>query len=664
MKYGFLRVAAASSSVVVADCEANANCIIELAFEAKKAKAELVVFPELCVTAYTCGDLFHQRALIESAKSQLAKIAARTNEAKLPLIVGAPVSVGSSLYNCAAVLFGGRVVALIPKSYIPEYSEFYEKRQFSSGLNCAGGTLFFDEENPAVPFGRDVLIADKSNPLFVLACEICEDLWVPCSPSLQAAVKGGALIIANLSASNEIIGKADYRRLLVASQSAKLCSAYIYANATAEESSTDLVFSAHNLIGENGTILAESKTFQSGIIYADVDLERLCQERKRMTTFSDGASDCDRALTYRKIALDLGTKESKKTASFSLPAPETNAISRFVDPRPFVPSAKEARKIRCEEVCALQSRALAKRLSHTKAQSAVIGLSGGLDSTLALLITIRAFGILKIQTQKIIAVTMPCFGTSGRTLKNARSLANQTGATLKEINITQAVRLHFNDIGQDENTRDTTYENCQARERTQILMDIANKTGGLVIGTGDLSELALGWATYNGDHMSMYAVNSSIPKTLVRYLVEYFRDEFEAQGDSNAAQVLTDILDTPVSPELLPPEDGGISQKTEQIVGPYELHDFFLYYVLRFGFTPEKIFFLARQAFADEYSAAQIKHWLISFYKRFFSQQFKRSCVPDGAKIGTVNLSPRGDWRMPSDASGKLWITQAEKIDV
>jgi NAD+ synthase (glutamine-hydrolysing) len=692
MKYGFFRAACANPSVIVADCDSNAQSIISLAKEAASNGAQLIVFPELSVTAYTCGDLFHQRTLLEEAAKSLERIAFETSGLNSLIAVGVPVTADGALYNCAALLFRGDILAFVPKSYLPVYSEFYERRQFTPAqrtpfANTAAGTascsqsaagspmtssiqssgsIYLTAAHPAVPFGTDILISDKSNPLFVLGTEICEDVWVPVPPSTKAAL-AGATVIANLSASNEIIGKAEYRRLLISSQSAKICAGYVYADSANGESTTDMVFASHNLIAENGTMLAESKLFEGSITYADIDLERIAQERIRTTTFADCrrdfASNC-----YRIITIDSSTTSRRKNK---------DTLLRVIDPHPFVPSDTAARAERCRAVIDLQAQGLAKRLRHTHAQSAVIGLSGGLDSTLALLVTVRAFNICSLDTAGIRAVTMPCFGTTDRTYTNACTLAKESKTTLIEIPIAESVRKHFADIGQDENVHDVTYENCQARERTQVLMDIANKTNGLVIGTGDLSEQALGWATYNGDHMSMYGVNGSIPKTLVRYLVRQFADEADSTASSSAAQnantghnpqlaaVLRDILATPVSPELLPPDGKTISQKTEDIVGPYELHDFFLYYFLRYGFTPEKIQFLAEQAFIEQpaakgdttaYDKTVISTWLSSFYKRFFSQQFKRSCMPDGAKVGTVNLSPRGDWRMPSDASSAMWL--------
>lgn len=666
MSYGFLRVAAASPVVTVADCMANADAIIALAEEAQDHGAQLIVFPELCITGYTCGDLFEQRTLQEGARRALLHIADETLSLKAIIAVGLPLSFQGALYNVCALLHHGKIVAVIPKTFIPTYSEFYERRQFAPAREelCS---VWLDEENPAVPFGTGIIIQDSKNPLFALGVELCEDVWTPLSPSTALALSG-ATVIANLSASNEIIGKSSYRRLLIASQSAKLCAGYVYANAGNGESTTDMVFSAHNLIAENGSILAESALFSHGCTYADFDLERIDQERKRTTTFFDSAERY-RALHKPErqslvIPLALGTDRHS--------CDETGGILRTISPAPFVPEQERERSERSRAVIELQAQALTKRLLHTHAKGAVIGLSGGLDSTLALLVTVRAFALAGLPAATISAITMPCFGTTGRTLTNARKLAACTGATLSEIPIAASVRQHFQDIGQDESVHDVTYENCQARERTQVLMDIANKNGALVIGTGDLSEQALGWATYNGDHMSMYGVNASIPKTLVRHLVAWFRDEAEKKADSELAAVLQDILDTPVSPELLPPDaENNIAQKTESIVGPYELHDFFLYYVLRFGFTPKKIYYLAERAFISQpklsgqevrYTKADIKKWLVSFYRRFFSQQFKRSCMPDGAKVGTVSLSPRGDWRMPSDAAASLWISEAEKL--
>jgi NAD+ synthase (glutamine-hydrolysing) len=649
--YGFFRAAAASPSLAVADCAYNADHIIDAVRDARLNGASLAVFPELCVTGYTCGDLFFQRPLQEAALAQTERIARKTAVHHILFTVGLPVALGDALYNCAAVIYRGSILAVIPKSYIPNYGEFYERRQFAPASRAAGTrTIRFSDAFPEVPFGTDILITDRDNPDFVLGTEICEDVWVPLPPSTRHTL-AGATVIANLSASNEIVGKAAYRRLLIEGQSSHTVCAYIYADAGHDESTQDLVFASHNIIAENGTILSESELFSGRTIYADIDLERIAQERRRTTSFACCTEDAaSRLSSYRTIETDV----CAHTKALSSCEP----IRRIVDAHPFVPSDKTKRDERCSEVIAMQAEGLAKRLRHIGAKTAVIGLSGGLDSTLALLVTCRAFDLCALPRKGIQAVTMPCFGTTDRTYANACALAEETGASLSEISIAESVRIHFRDIGQDESRHDVTYENCQARERTQVLMDIANKTNGIVIGTGDLSELALGWCTYNGDHMSMYGVNTSIPKTLVRYLVGWFADYTD---NKKLSSVLADILDTPVSPELLPPSQGAISQKTEDIVGPYELHDFFLYYLLRFGFSPAKILFLADCSplpFTHEFKL----RWMRTFYRRFFTQQFKRSCMPDGAKVGSVNLSPRGDWRMPSDASAAVWLEEIDRL--
>lgn len=662
--YGFIRAAALSPSLSVADTDFNAAEIIKSAAEAAGNGAKIIIFPELSVTAYTCSDLFLQDTLLKSAVLALKKITDETAGLNSLIALGLPLTDGKALFNAAAVIFKGKVLALVPKSFIPNYAEFYERRHFMPFSKEMEGCLSFEDfgtglfENAET--GSSIIISDSLNPALKIAFEICEDLWVPLSPSTSSALNG-ATVIANLSASNEIIGKASYRRVLVTAQSAKNIAAYIYANAGNTESTTDLVFSGHSIIAENGTVLAEKLPFddKSTALYADIDFERLSHERVRTTTFASYTGE-----NVKIIRIDLLNDLLNQNKN------EIFTLKRKISPFPFVPQEEKERNERCMEVIELQAQGLARRLKHVKASSAVIGLSGGLDSTLALLVTCRAADLCGMPREKIIAVTMPGFGTTGRTYKNACLLAQKTGTTLKEISISKAVLQHFKDIGQDENTHDVTYENCQARERTQILMDVANKTGGLVIGTGDLSEQALGWATYNGDHMSMYGVNGSIPKTLVRYLVEYSASSAEKSGDNELCACLKDILETPVSPELLPAQDGKISQKTEELVGPYTLHDFFLYYVLRFGFSPEKILFLAERAFitqqAEEgkealFTRETIKKWLTSFYRRFFSQQFKRSCMPDGAKVGSVNLSPRGDWRMPSDASAAVWLKELEE---
>lgn len=648
MKYGFVKTACASPRLKVADCNFNSEQIICAAKDAAKNGASVIVFPELSITGYTCGDLFFQRTLQNASEVQLKRIISETAKLDSVIFVGLPVPRAEGIYNCAAAIKGGELLALFAKSYLPNYGEFYERRHFTP-FQQNMNTQFIDFAGfEEVPFGTDILIQDEKDSAITIGCELCEDLWVPVPPSSRH-ILAGATIIANLSGGNEIIGKADYRRSLVKSHSARSLCAYLYANAGLDESTQDMVFAGHNLISENGTLLAESSLFSSETIYADIDVERLCQERRRTTSF--GFSANNNTFNSNYVIVQIKMNVEKAAVEFS----------RYVDPHPFVPSDKDKRTQRCLEVITLQAQGLAKRLRHINCQSAVIGLSGGLDSTLALLITCRAFDLCGIERSKVTAITMPCFGTTDRTYNNACSLAKECGATLKEVPIADAVRQHFADLGHDESLHDVTYENCQARERTQVLMDYANKTNGIVIGTGDLSELALGWCTYNGDHMSMYGVNSSIPKTLVRYLVQWFAEASEDAKNEKLASVLKDILDTPVSPELLPPKEGVISQVTEDLVGPYELHDFYLYYLLRFGFSPAKIYFLAQNANLP-YGKDVILKWLKTFYRRFFTQQFKRSCMPDGAKVGTINLSPRGDWRMPSDAVYSAWNEELETL--
>ena len=649
MAYGFIKTACVSPRLKVADCVFNAEQIVDTAKKAAGNGACVVVFPELSITGYTCGDLFFQKALQNSAQEQLVSITKKTAKLNSLIFVGLPVARTEGIYNCAAAIYKGRLLALYAKSFLPNYGEFYERRQFTPFEPDMETQFISFAGFENIPFGTDILIQDSSNPDITIACEICEDLWVPVPPSSRH-VLAGATVIANLSAGNEIIGKEEYRRNLVKSQSARSICAYLYANAGMDESTQDMVFAGHNLIVENGTLLAQSSLFSNETIYADIDIERLCQERRRTTSFGFSVNNsifaAGSSSDYTTLYIDLTSKPVRTKDNFS----------RYIDSHPFVPNDVEKRTQRCLEVITLQYQGLAKRLRHINCQSAVIGLSGGLDSTLALLITCRAFDSVGVSRKKITAITMPCFGTTDRTYNNACALARECGVTLKEVRIADSVRQHFKDIEQNEAIHDVTYENCQARERTQVLMDYANKTNGIVIGTGDLSELALGWCTYNGDHMSMYGVNSSIPKTLVRYLVQWFADE-------NDSAVLRDILDTPVSPELLPPTEGKISQVTEDLVGPYELHDFFLYYLLRFGFSPSKIFFLAKHSeLSKTYSSTVILKWLKTFYRRFFSQQFKRSCMPDGAKVGTINLSPRGDWRMPSDAMVSIWQQELETL--
>ncbi len=632
MKQGFIKTAAAVPKIRVADVPYNVEQICVLMDETAKKGAKIVVFPELCITGYTCEDLFWQNALLVKAKEGLKQIAAHTEDMDGLYFVGLPYMFENKLYNVAAAVSGGEILGIVPKKHIPNYGEFYEARHFEQGFEECKLT----EEG--IPFGINQLFGCRELPELVVAAEVCEDLWVPDPPSIRHGM-AGATVIVNLSASDEVTAKDVYRKELVKGQSARLLCAYLFSSAGDGESTTDLVFSGHCLIGENGVILGESQRFVNETIYADVDIYRLVAERRKITGFHN------RTEGYRKN-------------SFSLKIEET-PLKRFFDPAPFVPSSKENRTRRCEDIISIQVMGLKKRLAHTGVKAVVIGISGGLDSTLALLVTVRALDLLEIPRKNLEAVTMPCFGTTDRTYQNACKLAGTLGATLREVSIQEAVQVHFRDIGHDPHVRDVTYENAQARERTQVLMDIANEKNGLVIGTGDLSELALGWATYNGDHMSMYGVNVSVPKTLVRHLVRYFADtcrQEELRG------VLLDVLDTPVSPELLPPKDGVIAQKTEDLVGPYELHDFFLYYMLRFGYEPGKIYRIAKLAFAGVYEDEVIKKWLKTFYRRFFAQQFKRSCLPDGPKVGSVAVSPRGDLRMPSDASAAVWLEEIEAL--
>ena len=635
MRHGFIKVAAATPDIRVADVDYNKGQIIKQMDEAAEAGAKIIVFPELCITGYTCSDLFLQDILLNSAKKALVEIAEHTKNLDALVFVGAPIAVGGELYNVAAALNHGNILGFTTKSFLPNYGEFYEMRQFRPGPKKAEKILFGGKE---IPFGPQLLFVENQMANLIVSAEICEDVWSPVPPSIEAA-REGATVIVNCSASDETIGKASYREALISGQSARLISGYIYANAGEGESTTDLVFGGHNLIAENGTILAEAKRFSNGIIYTEFDVQKIANERRKNTTFTE---------TQEHVLPRI---------PFGLEQTET-ILTRTFPSRPFVPRDDQERAKRCEEILTIQAMGLKKRLAYTHAKSAVVGISGGLDSTLALLVTAKAFDALGLERSGITAVTMPCFGTTDRTYQNACKMSLKVGATLREVRIGDAVMQHFKDIGHDPQDHSVTYENSQARERTQVLMDIANQTGGLVIGTGDMSELALGWATYNGDHMSMYGVNASVPKTLVRHLVHYYADACE---DSSLKEVLYDVLDTPVSPELLPPKDGEIAQKTEDLVGPYELHDFFLYYFLRMGYEPGKIYRIAKLSFAGEYDDETIYKWFRTFCWRFFSQQFKRSCLPDGPKVGTVALSPRGDWRMPSDACVALWIQNLEK---
>lgn len=640
MKDGFISVACGSPQVHLADCARNAEETFTMMRKAEQAGVRVLVLPELGLTGYTCGDLFYQDTLLRGAEQALATVLEATRNLEVVTAVGLPVQFNNKLYNCAAVIQKGVILGVVPKTHLPNYGEFYEKRQFASApkellhtVKLCGNEVFF---------GPQMLFSCEQFPDLTLGFEICEDLWVPNSPS-AAMAQAGATIIGNLSASNDLVGKDAYRRQLVTMQSAKLLCGYVYASAGEGESTSDVVFGSHQLIAENGVLLAE-KRFEGGLLISEIDVQRLCYERRRTQEMPE-REDADGPVTV----------------SFSL-TPERTILTRYVAPMPFVPEGKEDRDARCREILLIASLGLKQRLEHTGAKTAVVGLSGGLDSTLAVLITGLAMKMCNKPMTDIVAVTMPCFGTTDRTKNNAVILAERLGATLKTVDISATVRSHFRDIGHDMADHSVTFENGQARERTQVLMDVANQTGGLVIGTGDLSELALGWCTYNGDHMSNYAVNTSIPKTLVRHLVAYLAKD-NRDKDEDLTGVLEDILDTPVSPELLPAVQGDISQKTEDLVGPYELHDFFLYYLLRWGFGPGKIYRLAIYAWGKKYDRTVLLKWLRTFYRRFFSQQFKRNCLPDGPKVGSVAVSPRGDWRMPSDAKIALWQTELDALE-
>ncbi len=636
MEQGFVKVAAVTPKIKVADTKYNGEVICAEIKKAAEQGAKVIVLPELCITGYTCSDLFLQEKLLRAAKEELLRIAVFCETVDAIVFVGLPFAWDGKLYNVAAAINKGKILGLVPKIYLPNYNEFYEARHFSRGKEKA--ELVRLNEETEVLFGSNLLFTCESMPDLKIGVELCEDLWTVQPPSIRHA-RNGASVIVNLSASNELTGKSAYRRELVKTQSARLLCGYIYASAGEGESTQDVVYSGHNLIAENGTVLKEAVPFSGESVVSEIDVTRLIAERRRMTTFELEESE------YKKVPFSVQKEQIE--------------LTRPVDPMPFVPSGASDRNARCEEILAIQAHGLKKRLEHTHCKAAVIGISGGLDSTLALLVTVRAFDLLGMDHGQIKAVTMPGFGTTDRTYDNAVKLIRNLGADFIEVDIKDAVNIHFRDIGQDPSVHDVTYENGQARERTQILMDIANKSGGMVIGTGDLSELALGWATYNGDHMSMYAVNASVPKTLVRHLVRYYADTC---GNQALEQVLLDVLDTPVSPELLPPEEGKISQKTEDLVGPYELHDFFLYHMLRQGETPAKVYRLAKLAFLGTYEDAVILKWLKTFYRRFFAQQFKRSCLPDGPKVGSVAVSPRGDLRMPSDACGTIWLQEIEEL--
>lgn len=644
MNYGYTRVATAIPEVKVADCPYNTSRIIELMQQADQANVQIVCFPELAITGYTCGDLFQQQRLLLDAENALSAILSASEALQLTSIVGMPVRFENRLYNTAVVVSRGILCGVIPKSYLPNYGEFYEKRWFASSLDSYGTKITLC--NQEVPFGSYQLFADDAKQI-CFGIELCEDLWTPLPPSSILSMQGANLIF-NLSASNEVIGKHTYLEELIRQQSARCVCGYVYASAGYGESTTDLVFAGKGMIAENGSLLSQDNRFDRNekLLIAEIDLQRLEAERIRRNSFTEA------------LAMVKNPTPQSRTA-VTLPEATVTQLTRSINPRPFVPSDREM-NMRCEEIFSIQTSGLAKRILHTHAHSMVVGISGGLDSTLALLVCAKTCDLIGIDRSRILGITMPGFGTTDRTYNNAIQLMKDLGVTIKEISIREACEQHFKDIEHDASIHDVTYENTQARERTKILMNMANKHGGMVIGTGDLSELALGWATYNGDQMSMYGVNAGIPKTLVRYLVKWVAD---TQVDEVSRHTLLDIIDTPVSPELLPAdEDGSIAQKTEDIVGPYELHDFFLYYVLRLGYTPRKIFFLATQAFEGTFAQHTIAKWLVIFLRRFFNQQFKRSCMPDGPKVGSINLSPRGDWRMPSDASSASWLHEAEAI--
>ena len=643
MKFGYVKTAAITPEIRVADIEFNVNNVLSLIEKAENIGIELAVFPELCITGYTCGDLFYSDVLLKAALDGLKKIAKATENKKMLVFVGLPLKKDGRIYNVAAAVSDGKVLGFVPKTYIPNYNEFYEKRYFcvykgdTAIVRVNIGQKTGAEEYIDVPFGTELLFCDGERENFKVSAEICEDLWTGLPPSCAHAVNG-ATVIVNLSCSDELIGKAEYRRQLVKMQSAKLNCAYVYADAGDGESTTDAVYGGHDIVAENGELLSESELFTTGMTVAEIDTDFLAYERTKTFNYDFGRSE---NAAYKRIYFNA-SRDTLPTRKYAR--------------TPFVPEDSALLSARAELILKIQAEGLKKRLTHSRAKTAVIGLSGGLDSTLALLVTVKAADVIGMDRKKIVAVTMPCFGTTERTFDNSVKLARSLGVTLKKVNIAKSVTRHLKDIKHG-GMHDVTYENAQARERTQVLMDIANETGGIVVGTGDLSELALGWATYNGDHMSMYGVNASVPKTLVRFIVGYYADA--SRGKLKA--VLHDILDTPVSPELLPPENGDISQKTEDIVGPYVLHDFFLYCTVRKGFSPSKTLYFAKSVFKGEFTGEVIEKWLKIFVRRFFAQQFKRSCLPDGVKVGSVALSPRGDWRMPSDAVSELWLKDAEK---
>ncbi len=645
--YGFIKVGAAVPKLHLADCMANQQEIIEIIKQAQQKGIQVLSFPELALTGYTCGDLFFQLPLLSAAENAVAQIAKASADMDMVIAMGVPVLADNQAFNCVAVLHKGKILGLVPKTFIPNYSEFYEERWFASANDLLHEEIMFAGQR--VPIGADLLFCATNVPFLKIGTEICEDLWVPIPPSSYQSLYGATLIL-NASASNELASKKMYRTQLVSQQSSRCICAYVYASSGIGESTQDAVFSGHSMIAENGTLLCQSELFsrENQLICADIDLEVLANERRRHTTYMAQLSQNDAKRFYREI-------------SFQLAEPETQTFDRMVSKAPFIPEQNEYLDARCQNLFQIQVVGLARRMEHTHAETLVIGISGGLDSTLALLVAVKACDFLHIPRTHVLGVTMPGFGTTDRTYQNALDLMNRLGIQTKEISIKEAALQHFADIGHDPSVHDVTYENTQARERTQILMDLANKTNGLVVGTGDLSELALGWATYNGDHMSMYGVNASVPKTLVQTLVRWIATS--QTFEQTASAVLLDIIDTPISPELLPPDqDGNINQKTEDLVGPYELHDFFLYYILRFGFRPAKVLFLAEQAFGTQYDRATLLKWLKNFYRRFFIQQFKRSCLPDGPKVGALCLSPRSDWRMPTDAHSRIWLDEVETL--
>lgn len=654
MKDGFIKVAACTPEIQVADVDFNVDKIISQLEKCREEGVKVAVFPELCITGYTCQDLFFQNALLDKAMEGVVKIAKTTADSDMLVAVGMPVRAKGKLYNCAAVIQDGEVRAFVPKTHLPNYNEFYEARHFAPYRGeCAAIDLREYGQLEFIPPMEQTVFVCEEIPELVVGFELCEDLWVA-DPVSNYLAKAGATLICNLSASDEVIGKDSYRRQLVSNQSARLVAGYIYCSAGDGESTQDMVFSGHNIIAENGSILAESRLFENGITISEIDFKKLAFERRKISTYPASAE-----WDYSSKDSGFLDKDNISRERFSLEMGET-ALTRKFAKTPFIPSNQAERNERCHLILQMQSHGLMKRIAHTHSKTVVIGISGGLDSTLALLVCVMAMDLLKRPHTDIVAVTMPCFGTTKRTRSNAEILCDALEVTFREVDISKAVLQHFEDIGHDYNDHSVVFENGQARERTKVLMNIANQVSGMVVGTGDLSELALGWATYNGDHMSMYGVNASIPKTLVRHIVQYYGDTCTSDTLRN---VLYDILDTPVSPELLPTDESGteMTQKTEDLVGPYELHDFFLYYGIRWGFEPSKVKRLAKYAFEGDYPDEVIDKWLKTFYRRFFSQQFKRSCLPDGAKIGSVTLSPRGDWRMPSDAVAKLWLEDIDK---